>query len=98
MGIHYTASKAGIIGLTRQLAKKLGSYAINVNAVAPGIILTDPVKRQVAHREDEYIRNIPLMRLGVPDDVAHVVLFLSSCLSSYITGCVLDVNGGLYMN
>jgi 3-oxoacyl-[acyl-carrier protein] reductase len=97
VGIHYVISKAGIIGLTRDLAKKLGPYNINVNAVAPGIILTEPVKRQIAGREDDYISKIPLGRLGRPDDVANVILFLSSTLSDYLTGCVLDINGGMYM-
>jgi 3-oxoacyl-[acyl-carrier protein] reductase len=98
VGVHYTTSKAGIIGLTRSFAKKLGPFGINVNAVAPGITLTEPVKRQIAGREDEYIAAIPLRRLGTPEDVAHAVLFLSSAMSDYITGCVLDVNGGIYMN
>ncbi len=98
VGVHYTTSKAGIIGLTRSFAKKLGPFGINVNAVAPGITLTEPVKRHIAGREDEYIAAIPLRRLGKPEDVAHAVLFLSSPMSDYITGCVLDVNGGIYMN
>jgi 3-oxoacyl-[acyl-carrier protein] reductase len=75
----------------------LGPFAINVNALAPGIMLTDPVKRQISGREDEYIAKIPLNRLGTPENVANVVLFLSSHLSDYIAGCVLDVNGGMYM-
>jgi 3-oxoacyl-[acyl-carrier protein] reductase len=98
VGVHYTTSKAGVIGLTRSFAKKLGPFGINVNAVAPGIMLTEPVKRHLAGREDEYIAAIPLRRLGQPEDVAHAVLFLSSPMSDYITGCVLDVNGGSYMN
>jgi 3-oxoacyl-[acyl-carrier protein] reductase len=97
VGVHYTVSKAGIIGLTRDLAKKLGPFGINVNAVAPGIMLTEPVKRQIAGREADYIAKVPLGRLGNPEDVANVILFLSSHLSDYITGCVLDVNGGMYM-
>jgi len=98
VGVHYTTSKAGIIGLTRSFAKKLGPFGINVNAVAPGITLTGPVKRHIKGREDQYIAAIPLRRLGNPDDVAHAVIFLSSFMSDYITGCVLDVNGGIYMN
>lgn len=97
VGIHYAASKAGLIGLTRTLAKEGGPYGINVNAVAPGIIATEPVKRQIAGREDDYISSIPLRRLGEPKDVANVVLFLSSSLSDYVTGIVLDINGGMYM-
>jgi len=97
VGIHYSASKAGVIGLTRDLAKRLGPFGINVNAVAPGIMLTEPVKQQIAGKEDEYIAKVPLGRLGQPEDVANVIVFLSSHLSDYITGCVLDVNGGMYM-
>jgi NAD(P)-dependent dehydrogenase (short-subunit alcohol dehydrogenase family) len=97
VGVHYTVSKAGIIGLTRDLAKKLGLFGINVNAVAPGIMLTGPVKQQIAGREGDYIAKVPLGRLGSPEDAAHAILFLSSHLSDYITGCVLDVNGGMYM-
>jgi 3-oxoacyl-[acyl-carrier protein] reductase len=96
-GLHYTASKAALIGFTRTLAKEGGPFGITVNAVAPGIILTEPVKQQVGGREDAYIAQIPLHRLGEPQDVANVVLFLSSCLSGYITGSVLDINGGMYM-
>ncbi|MFC1738911.1 SDR family NAD(P)-dependent oxidoreductase [Planctomycetota bacterium] len=97
VGIHYTASKAGLIGFTKTLAKEVGPYSINVNAVAPGIIATEPVKQQIAGHEDEYSTQIPLRRLGQPRDVANVVLFLVCPQSDYITGIVLDVNGGLYM-
>lgn len=96
-GIHYAASKAGIIGLTRTLAREAGPYGITVNAVAPGIILTPPVVRQVGDHEEAYIRQIPLRRLGQPEDVSHAVLFLASPLADYITGIVLDINGGQYM-
>ena len=97
VGIHYSASKAGLIGLTRTLAKEGGPFGINVNAIAPGIIGTEPVMEQIGGREDEYIEDIPLQRIGEPEDVAKVVLFLSSSLSDYITGIVLDINGGMYM-
>ena len=97
VGIHYAASKAALIGFARTLAKEGGPYGITVNAVAPGVILTDPVKKQVGDHEDAYTKSIPLQRLGQPQDVANVVLFLASPLSSYITGCVLDINGGMYM-
>ncbi len=96
-GIHYAASKAGLIGFTRTLAKEGGPYGINVNAVAPGIIATEPVLQQIGGREDAYAAQIPLRRLGQPQDVANVVLFLASPLSDYITGAVLDINGGMYM-
>jgi 3-oxoacyl-[acyl-carrier protein] reductase len=97
VGVHYTASKAGIIGLTRGFARRLAPFGVHVNAVAPGIMLTEPVRRQIAGREEEYIASIPLRRLGTAEDVANAVLFLSSAMSDYITGCVLDVNGGIYM-
>jgi 3-oxoacyl-[acyl-carrier protein] reductase len=97
VGVHYTASKAGLIGFTRSLAKEGGPFGITANAVAPGVILTEPVKQQVAGHEDTYLAQIPLGRLGEPQDVANVILFLTSPLASYITGVVLDVNGGIYM-
>jgi len=97
VGIHYAASKGALIGFTRTLAKEGGPFGINVNAVAPGIIMTEPVRREVEGREDEYLARIPLKRLGEPIDVANVVLFLASPLSDYITGAVLDINGGIYM-
>mgnify|MGYP001109814829 CR=1 FL=1 len=96
-GIHYAASKAGLIGLTRTLAKEGGPYGITANAIAPGIIATEPVRRQVAGREADYAAQIPLGRLGEPRDVANVVLFLASPLSDYVTGVVLDINGGIYV-
>ncbi|MBN1640158.1 MAG: SDR family oxidoreductase [Anaerolineae bacterium] len=97
VGVHYAASKAGLIGLTRTLAKEGGPFGVNVNAVAPGIILTDPVRRQIGGREAEYAAQIPLRRVGSPEDVANVVLFLASPLADYVTGVTLDVNGGMYM-
>ena len=97
VGIHYSTTKAGLIGFTKSLAKEAGPYSINVNAVAPGIIETDVVKNQIAGHENQYTDNIPLRRLGKPEDVANLIMFLSSEMSSYITGCVIDINGGLYM-
>lgn len=97
VGVHYTASKAGLIGLTRSLAKEGGPYGITANAVAPGVILTEPVKKQVAGNEGAYTSQIPLGRLGDPQDVANAVLFLVSPLAAYVTGVVLDINGGIYM-
>jgi 3-oxoacyl-[acyl-carrier protein] reductase len=97
VGIHYAASKGGIIGFTRTLAKEGGPFGINVNAISPGIIATEPVKRQIRGREQEYRSQILLRRLGEPEDVANVVLFLASPLSDYVTGIVVDINGGMYM-
>ena len=96
-GIHYAASKAGVVGFSRTLAKEVGPHGITVNVLAPGVILTGPVREQVGGREDSYTRQIPLRRLGGPREVAGVVLFLASPLASYLTGLVVDVNGGLYM-
>jgi 3-oxoacyl-[acyl-carrier protein] reductase len=95
--MHYVAAKAGIIGFTRSLAKECGPYGITVNALAPGVVLTPPVRTQIAGREQDYIPTIPMRRLGEPRDVANVVLFLASPLASYLTGMTIDVNGGQYM-
>ena len=98
VGAHYTCSKAGLIGLTRALAREGGPFGITANALAPGIILTEPVKRGLSSaREQAYRGQVPLGRLGEPDDVANAVLFLASPLADYISGVVLDVNGGMYM-
>ncbi|NLG49270.1 MAG: SDR family oxidoreductase [Chloroflexi bacterium] len=95
--LQYSVSKAGLIGMTKTLAKEGGPYGVNVNAVAPGVIATAPVVKQVGDHEDSYTQGIPLRRLGQPQDVANVVLFLASPLSDYITGLVIDINGGMYM-
>ena len=98
VGVHYTCSKAGLIGLTRSLAREGGPCGITANALAPGVILTEPVRQHLTKaREQAYRRQIPLGRLGQEDEVAHAVLFLASPLASYISGVVLDVNGGMYM-
>ncbi len=97
VGLHYSVSKAGLIGFTRSLAKEMGPFGVNVNAVAPGFTQTQPVKRQLEGREQTYTAQIPLGRLGQPVDVAKVVLFLASSLSDYLTGLVIDINGGMYM-
>jgi len=96
-GIHYASSKAGLIGLTKSLAREGGPCGLTANAVAPGVITTDPVKQQVGDHEETYTRSIPMRRLGEPQDVANVVLFLASPLSDYVTGLVIDINGGMYM-
>jgi len=98
VGIHYTASKAALIGFTRSLAKECGEYGINVNAVAPGFTATASIRgHMVGAREERYIAQTLLKRMGQPRDVANAVLFLASPLSDYITGITLDVNGGVYM-
>lgn len=93
---NYSASKAGIIGFTKSIAKELGSRNINVNAVSPGFIETDITKSLPHEVKNSYIQNIPLGRFGNPEDVAKVVAFLASDGASYITGDVIKVNGGLY--
>ena len=97
VGIHYAASKAGIIAFTKTLAKEMGPFGVNVNAIAPGFTETAPVKTQLEGREGQFTAPIPLGRLGQPMDTAKTVLFLASSLSDYITGLVIDVNGGQYM-
>lgn len=93
---HYSAAKGGVIGLVRSLALELGSYRITANAVAPG-----PVQTAIVERTPEEVRawqaQLPLGRLGEPDDVAGAILFLASDLSSWITGHLLQVNGGIFM-
>ena len=94
---NYSASKAGVIGLTKTLAKELASRGVLVNAVAPGFIDTDMTKVLPESAREALLKLIPLSRLGSPDDVARAVLFLSSDLAGYITGQVLVVDGGMIM-
>ena len=94
-GAHYTSAKAGVLGLTRHLARELGPHGIAVNAVAPSVTLTERIRRQVTpEREEELIKTIPLRRLAAAEDQAKVILFLASDLASYVTGATVDVNGG----
>ncbi len=91
----YSAAKAGIIGLTKTIAKEVGSYGINVNCVSPGIIGTERVRQMPQEMVQTWQEGIPLGRLGRPEEVADVVLFLASDESSYITGTNIPVTGGL---
>ncbi|MBQ4015730.1 MAG: SDR family oxidoreductase, partial [Treponema sp.] len=93
--VNYSASKAGLIGYTKSLAKEVGSRGVRVNAVAPGFIDTDMTKAVDEKIRENWITQIPLRRAGQVDDVANAVLFLASDLSTYITGQVLGVDGGM---
>lgn len=94
---NYCASKAGLIGFTKSLARELAGRAVTVNAVAPGFIETEMTQHLPEKAREEFLRNIPLGRPGSTGDVANAVLFLASGNAGYITGQVLDVNGGMYM-
>ncbi len=92
---NYSASKAGIIGFTKSVARELGSRNIRCNAVAPGFIQTEMTARLPQEVRDEWISKIPLKRGGTPEDVANVILFLASELSSYVSGQVINICGGM---
>ena len=94
---NYAASKAGVIALTKTTAREFAARGVNVNAVAPGFIATAMTDAIPEKAKNELNAQIPMGRLGTPDDVAEAVLFLSSGASEYITGQVLSVNGGMYM-
>jgi 3-oxoacyl-[acyl-carrier protein] reductase len=94
---NYSASKAGLIGLTKSLAQEMSSRGITVNAVAPGFIETDMTGILSPEVKEKVLAGIPLKRMGTPGDVAAAVAFLASEEAGYITGHVLDVNGGMYM-
>ncbi|HHZ18320.1 MAG TPA: 3-oxoacyl-[acyl-carrier-protein] reductase [Acholeplasmataceae bacterium] len=95
---NYCASKAGIIGLTKALARELAKRGVCANAVAPGFIDTNMTRQLDSRFVEQIIENIPLGRQGTPADVAHLVAFLASDLSDYITGQVINVDGGMVMN
>jgi len=94
---NYAASKAGIIGLTKTVARELGKYGINVNAVAPGLIETDMMKNADESVRNAALEDIVLKRIGQPEDVANLVAFLCSDLARHITGEVIKVDGGQYI-
>jgi 3-oxoacyl-[acyl-carrier protein] reductase len=95
---NYSSAKAGILGLTRSLAKELGKYNINVNAVAPGLIETDALRNHPKYEKIKELqkKDTPIPRIGSPEDVANAVLFFASDESSYISGDVLHVSGGRF--
>ncbi|MDQ2735860.1 MAG: 3-oxoacyl-ACP reductase FabG [Pseudomonadota bacterium] len=94
---NYAAAKAGVAGMTRSLAREIGSRGITVNCVAPGFIETDMTKSLSAAQAAALLAQIPLGRLGQASEIAHAVAFLASPEASYITGCELPVNGGMLM-
>jgi len=95
---NYAAAKAGIVGFSKALAREIGSRQITVNAVAPGFIDTDMTKALPEAAREALLKQIPLGRLGQPEDIAHAVAFLASPQAAYITGTTLHVNGGMFMN
>ncbi|CPE48529.1 3-oxoacyl-ACP reductase FabG [Burkholderia pseudomallei] len=96
--VNYAAAKAGVAGMTRALAREIGSRGITVNCVAPGFIDTDMTKGLPQEQQTALKTQIPLGRLGSPEDIAHAVAFLASPQAGYITGTTLHVNGGMFMS
>lgn len=94
---NYAAAKAGVAGMTRALARELGSRNITVNCIAPGFIATDMTAALSAEQQKALLDQIPLGRLGQPEEIAHAVVYLTSPQAAYITGQELHVNGGMYM-
>lgn len=98
-GPHYSAAKAGILGLSRAMARELGPDGVRVNAITPGLIQTDITQGKLtAEMKARIVESIPVGRLGDAEDVAKVCLFLASDLSAYVTGAVVDVNGGMHIH
>ncbi len=95
--VNYCASKAGLLGLTKSVARELARRNVTVNAITPGFIVTDMTDNMTDKAREAMTEQIPLGRLGGSDDVANAVIFLASDQASYITGQVLGVNGGMYM-
>ena len=95
---NYAAAKAGVAGMTRSLARELGSRNITVNCIAPGFIATDMTAELPEAQKAALLGQIPLGRLGTPEEIAHAVAFLASPLAGYITGAELHVNGGMFMS
>lgn len=94
---NYAAAKAGILGFTKSIAKELGTRGITVNAIAPGFITTDMTEVLSDKVKEKLIENVPLKRLGSPEDVANLAVFLASDNANYITGQVINVDGGMVM-
>ena len=96
--VNYSASKAGLIGLTKSLSQEIATRNITVNCIAPGFIETPMTEKLEVKRKDAIISSIPMNRIGTPKDLSSAIIFLASQESSYITGQTLHINGGLYMN
>jgi 3-oxoacyl-[acyl-carrier protein] reductase len=96
--VNYAAAKAGVAGMTRALARELGGRGVTVNCVAPGFIATDMTEGLAEARKAALLAQIPVGRLGTPQEIADAVLFLASPAAGYITGTELHVNGGMFMN
>ena len=94
---NYSASKAGIEGMSKSIALEVASRNITINCVAPGFIETDMTKNLLSKNEDALKKSIPMGRVGLPDEIANVVSFLASDAAGYITGQTIHVNGGLYI-
>jgi 3-oxoacyl-[acyl-carrier protein] reductase len=94
---NYAAAKAGVVGMTKSLARELGSRSITVNCVAPGFIDTDMTRALPEAQRTALLAQIPLGRLGAPEEIGAAVAYLASPAAAYVTGCVLHVNGGMYM-
>ncbi len=95
---NYAASKAGIMGFSKSLAREVGSKNVTINTVAPGFIDTDMTRALPEEQREGLIQHIPLKRLGMPEDIAKTVTFLASDGAAYITGQTINVNGGMYMS
>lgn len=94
-GAHYTASKAGLLGLTRAVAKEAAPFGITVNAVCPGLIDTEMARKTTTQKElQDFLRSFPIDRIGTPEEVGDLVVFLCMEKASYITGASIDINGG----
>lgn len=95
--VNYAVAKAGLIGLTKSLAKELARHKVTVNTVVPGFTHTQMIDQLQSEVRAKIIQNIPLKRFAMPDEIAHAVVFLCSPLAGFITGTSIDVNGGMYM-
>ena len=95
--VNYAASKAGVVGLTKSVAKELASRGVTCNAIAPGFIGTDMTAKLTEAQQQAITASVPLARIGAPEEVAHLAVFLLSDMAAYITGEVIKIDGGLYI-